>query len=301
MRWIAKALVQKVISILPQPDRWNYVFQRRVTRGFPRTDQDFSAKLDWAVRQLAVLRENPALEIPASQFYEFGAGWDLIQPLAYHALGVERQTVVDIRPNVRLELVNDAIRRVGPLLERMGHPPERRFDTAPLSSSDELERRFEIRYLAPADARATGLGNDSIDVITSTETLEHIPAPDVAAILRESARILRPEGLWSGVIDMQDHYSFFDPHINVYNYLRYSDRVWRLINSDVHYQNRLRNSDYLSLAGESGLELVLERRGPVSDEDLEALAGIPLAPRFRAYEREDLAIKWTLIVLRKPR
>ena len=50
--------------------------------------------------------------------YEFGAGWDLAIPLAYASLGVGRQVLVDIRPNLRLELVNASIARAG------SFPPE---------------------------------------------------------------------------------------------------------------------------------------------------------------------------------
>ncbi len=299
MRWVAKAAVQNAISVLPQADKWNYVFQRRVTKGLPRSDHEFVAKLAHANRHLEALgRADPRLDVHSAHFYEFGAGWDLIVPLAYAALGVARQTLVDLRPNVRLELVNDALLRVGPLLRATGAQPGD-LDTRPLESAADL-RRFGITYLAPSDARATGLPEGSIDVVTSTETLEHIPPAEIEAILLESSRILRPGGLFCAAIDMQDHYSFFDPGVGPYEFLRFGDRRWRLINSSIHFQNRLRRSDYLAIVAKSPFEILFDEPLSPTEDDLRLLGRVSLAPRFRSYAPQDLATRSTLIVLRRP-
>ena len=185
--------------------------------------------------------------------YEFGAGWDLVGPLTLALSGVGRQIVVDIRENLRLELVNDTLRRLPALLDET----HRSFE--PIASRGELERRLGIRYLAPCDARDTGLPASSVDMISSTFTLEHISAPDIAAILRESARLLRPGGLVSCAIDMKDHYSYFDDGLGPYHFLGVPERTWRFVNPDLHYQNRLRLPDYRRLFADAGLDD--DRRG----------------------------------------
>jgi SAM-dependent methyltransferase len=300
MHWLAKATVQKVIGLLPDPERWNYVLQRHVLRSLPRRDSTFLWQLTTTTKHLSTIREvDPDSDIASLAFFEFGAGWDLIGPLAFAALGVRDQTVVDLRSNVRLELIDDARSRLVPLLRKVGCEPTRDLGSVSIASVEELHERFGIKYVAPADARATGFPDETFDVITSTATLEHIPPREIAEILRESARILRPGGLFVAAIDLQDHYSYVDPGINVYNFLRYEDRTWGWINSKVHHQNRLRGSDYLVLAANSPLDLVLER----SDEprrDLAALARTPLATRFRSYERDDLATRGMRLVLRRP-
>ena len=43
------------------------------------------------------------------------------------------------------------------------------------------------------------------------------------------------------------HYSCFDGTIGPYNFLRFSDELWGLVSPGLHYQNRLRRSDYLRL------------------------------------------------------
>jgi SAM-dependent methyltransferase len=274
MRWIAKALVQGGLSHVPHGDALNYVLQRRVSRSLPVPDGIFRMHEEEARAHFEALRRHaPALDPGAAVAYEFGAGWDLVGPLTLATLGVGRQILVDIRANVRLELVNDTLRRSS--LE-------------PLASLDELEPRLGIRYLAPRDARATGLPDAAVDMVSSTFTLEHIPEPDIAAILAESARLLRPGGLVSCAIDLKDHYSYFDHRLGPYHFLGVSDRAWRFVNPSLHHQNRLRLPDYRRLFAEAGLTIVEEHVKRPTDDEQRGLAGIALAPRFRRYAADDL-------------
>jgi SAM-dependent methyltransferase len=214
-------------------------------------------------------------------FYEFGAGWDLAVPLSFWALGVERQILVDRRPNVRVELVNTSIERLARLRAEHGL----RDPGGPIASLEELEARFGIRYLAPRDARATALPAGSVDFVSSTSTLEHVPAEELVPLLAECNRLLRPDGAVSSRIDLSDHYSHFDVSLSPYNFLRFDDRRWRLANSSLLFQNRLRRPDYLASFRAAGLTVVAEKAWRPD----EALPG-DLAERFRAYEPEDLAV-----------
>jgi len=293
MRWLAKAALQRGLGALPQGERLNYVFQRRVLRSLPAGDAALRRKFSRALQHLGVYHEqSPGVPAGGPTFYEFGAGWDLAIPLAYALLGVGRQVLVDIRPSARLELVNDSIasfERLRPELEAEADF-ELRSLAGPLGSLDELEPRFGIRYLAPCDARDTGLDEGSIDFASSTDTCEHIPEADLGAIFRETRRLLRPGAAFSCRIDLQDHYAYFDRSLSRYNFLRFSDRTWRLVNSPLHFQNRLRSSDYLRLVREAGLELVVERPSGPGDEGRTELRSLPLAERFCGYAEDDLGV-----------
>jgi SAM-dependent methyltransferase len=303
MRWLAKAALQRGLGLLPQGERLNYVFQRHVLRSLPASESVFRRKFARALQHLRAYEEHgPGTPPGESCFYEFGAGWDLAIPLSYAALGVGRQVLVDIRPSVRVELVNDslaAFERLWDELEAEAGGELRRLGK-PIGSSQELEERFGITYLAPRDARGTGLPAESVDFVSSTDTCEHIPAGDLAEIFRESRRLLRPGGTFSCRIDLQDHYSYFDRSLSRYNFLRFSDRVWNLVNSPLHYQNRLRSPDYLRLVREAGFEMVAERPSGPSEEGLEQLRSLRLAPRFRAYTPEELGVTILSFVARRP-
>jgi SAM-dependent methyltransferase len=302
MRWLAKAALQRGLGLLPQGERLNYVFQRHVAHSLPASESVFRRKFARARQHLRAFEEHgPGVPAGQAVFYEFGAGWDLNIALSYAALGVGRQVLVDIRPSVRLELVNDSLRTFERLWEELEAEAGRvlRPLGGPVGSTGELQERFGIDYLAPRDARATGLPGESVDFVSSTDTCEHIPAADLTQIFAECRRLLLPGGAFSCRIDLQDHYSYFDPKLSRYHFLRFSDRAWNLVNSPLHYQNRLRAPEYLALAREAGLEIVTETPSPPGDDALAELRGLPLAPHFQRYPLEELGVTILSFVARR--
>ncbi len=296
MRWLGKAALQKGMSALPKAESANYLFQRHVSRSLPASEAGFRRKFDRAVSHLGAYAEHGGgRAVGEAVFYEFGAGWDLTVPLAYWALGVERQVLVDIHSNLRFELVNKTIER----LEDSGDERLiRRPGAADVASAAELEERFGIAYVAPRDARATGFETAWVDFVSSTNTLEHIPARDLGPILAECRRLLRADGIMSSRIDLRDHYSYFDRSLSPYNFLRYSDRAWQAFNSRLLYQNRLRRPDYLAAFDDAGLGIVEEVPSSGDDAALASLRDLEVAPRFRGYDFDELAVTALVLVAR---
>lgn len=290
------------MSALPRTESVNYVFQRHVSRSLPPSLAAFRRKFKRALAHLeAYAAYGPDRPVEEAVFYEFGAGWDLTVQLSYWSLGVDRQLLVDLHPHLRLDLVDltlERLRREHAALKvdagRKLRIPER----ASIGSAGELEYRFGITYLAPRDARATDLDAHSVDFVSSTNTLEHVPASDLLEILRECRRILRPDGAMSSRIDLRDHYSYFDRSLSPYNFLRYTDRAWSLFNSSLLYQNRLRRPDYLQAVADAGLSVVSETATRPNDSEIGMLDRIELAPRFRSYSEDDLAVLALVLVAR---
>ncbi|MGH3008085.1 MAG: class I SAM-dependent methyltransferase [Gaiellaceae bacterium] len=293
MRWLAKAALQRVLGGLPRGERLNYVFQRRVLRSFPVGDAALRQKFTRALTHLGAYEEHgPGVPLAEATFFEFGAGWDLAIPISYALLGLGHHVLVDIRPSARVELVNETIaayERLRPELEEQAGRSLGELG-GPVASIAELEPRFGIRYLAPCDARDTGLPAESVDLVTSTDTCEHIPAADLAAIFAECRRLLRSGGAFTCRIDLQDHYSYFDRSISRYHFLRFSDPAWALVNSPLHFQNRLRAPEYLRLVREAGFDLIAERPSGPSEEGREELRTLRLAERFRDFSEDDLGV-----------
>jgi len=289
------------MSALPAPERVYYVFQRRVSRSLPASEATFRRKFHRAVSHFgAYVEHGPQRDAGDAVFYEFGAGWDLSIQLAYWSLGVNRQVLVDIRPNLRLELVNvtiDRLRRRHAELEDAAGRTLRLPDGV-VRSAAELEKRFGIAYVAPRDARATALGAESFDFVSSTNTLEHVPEDDLAPILVECRRLLRPDGVMSVRIDLRDHFSDSDGSLSPYNFLRYSDRTWGLLNSKLLYQNRLRRPDYLRAFADARLAIVAEVATGPEQGQLAVVRELELAPRFRDYPFEELAVQALVVVAR---
>jgi SAM-dependent methyltransferase len=293
--WRMKAAIQAAFSRVPHGARLNLLLQR-ATGGLPLSDAKVQVSLELCVHHRTMLELYGATPIDSAEFFEFGAGWDMHVPLLLSGLGVGSQTVIDIRRLISPQLTVQMAER----LHFIDPPPERW--NPPLTTPrevDDLLAANRIRYLAPLDARATGFPDASKDYITSTNTLEHIPPDDIAAILSECHRILRPDGLLSFQIDYRDHYSYFDPSITVYHFLQFPERSWRWINSSLHYQNRLRHRDHLALIERAGLEVVHEQLEPGTEADLDVLEQMPVDPAFSGYTREELAIRGSRLVLRK--
>ncbi len=296
MDWRAKALVQGVFSALPAGTQLNYLFQRHVTHGLPLSEAKLDEKVEVSLRHVAAVERHAAKPVEAAAFFEFGAGWDLAMPLLLYCLGAERQTVVDIRPLRQPELIFAMAERL-----RTRSLPQA-FVRRPRPRAAELVDAFlrdhGITYLAPCDAGDTGLPAGSVDVVTSTNTLEHIPRVDILRIMRECRRLLAPGGIVSQQIDYQDHYAYFDRSVTVYNFLRYDDRRWRWFNPSLHFQTRLRHRQYVEVFAESGLEVIACETVDGSDEDRAAIADLPPAPQFRAFMMDELAVRRSRIVLR---
>ncbi len=295
VRWLAKAMLQDILSHVPSGERLNYVLQRQVLHSLPLSAEGFRAKAARALEHFAAFQELTDVEPAAASFYEFGAGWDLTIPLTYYALGVDRQTLVDVRPLARLELVEHTIRMFDQV-EVPADQPLRSLGQPRIDSVEELRERFGIEYVAPRDAGDTGLPNGGFDFISSTDTLEHIPEPDLRRVLAECRRLLRPGGVLSSRVDLEDHYSHFDRSLSDFNFLKFGDRSWRLLNPSLHYQNRLRYPDYVRLLHESGFEILRQRTSRVSDAELQRLRDLRLASRFRGYSLDELAVKGLVFV-----
>lgn len=207
---------------------------------------------------------------------EFGAGTNLLCPLMLSHAGASEVIACDLQRIASVDRINHVIRQ---LRIRLGGPwPE-------VKTFADLERFYRIRYLAPFDMRATALPSGSVDFICSTSTLEHIPKKAIGDILRECRRISTGNAVMSFVIDYHDHYATADAAISRFNFYRYPDWQWRLFNPGLHFQNRLRHSDYVRLFSDFvPIEIRGVRPHPVYREPPR------IAHRFAGYSAEDRAL-----------
>lgn len=294
-KWRGKAVLQRVLSSVPNGERWNYRLQR-ATGGLPLSDDKLRAAVAIAGQHVETYRRHADDNLGRAHFFEFGAGWDLHIPVTHFALGVERQSVYDLNPHVKEDLVAEMHARLTAMLDGTAR---QRLEGAQLdpTSVEGVTRPFGITYTAPGDARSTSLADGSVDCVTSTSTLEHIPPADIVDILEECRRILRPGGVCSFRIDYRDHFSYFDSSIGPHNFLRFSERAWHRYNSSLQFQNRLRHRDYIDLFERSGFSVVADVTDLPTKDERKRLDELPLAPEFAKRPTEDLEILGTHVVL----
>lgn len=209
---------------------------------------------------------------------EFGAGRNLLYPLLLRNAGAEKVYAIDLHRHATLDRVNHVIEQLGRVFEG---------EWKRVASFAELEQFYGIVYLAPHDARKTGLAADSINFISSTATLEHIPKQSIIEIFAECRRILSPEGRMSHIIDYHDHYASGDPNIGNFNFYKYDDAAWRKYDCHQMFHNRLRHSEFRELLDEAGFSIVQDRpiRAPWAEQDLERTE---VSARFERFTKDDL-------------
>lgn len=295
-KWVAKAVVQKGISFLPDPQRANYFFQHRVTRSTTLDDERVRKGVEWAGMHLDALRRLGDRPGPGFSALELGAGWYPIVPLCYFLAGADTVRMVDLEDLCRPELAVQAVDALVQLhregrLDQLGPIDEERVERLRASHGRILSQGHVAGLgslgllVTPTDARTIEV-SDPPDLISSNTVLEHIHADVLTAIIRRFGEISRPGTVMSHLVDLCDHYAYADDTVDVYHFLRYSDRAWRLIDNDVQPMNRLRAPEYRALYAAAGVPVTEEHR---SGCDPDALAGEPLADPFAAMDPADVA------------
>jgi SAM-dependent methyltransferase len=152
---------------------------------------------------------------------------------------------------------------------------------------------FGISYVAPKMMEEANLPRESFDMFYSVDTLEHIPPDDLALTLSTARRLLRPDGVSVHIVDYSDHYAR-GSDVSRFNFLTFDDAAWEPFNTRMHYVNRLRHSQMLTLF-ETARWVV--RAEPESVEPQPEIVA-RLAMRFGGMKLEDLFTIRALLVAR---
>jgi len=216
---------------------------------------------------------------------EFGAGKTLRQNifLYYENEGGINQTVVDIFDMLDLDLCQEAVDQIAVLLGK---------ERKQVSSLDDLRRNLSIDYLAPYDLAERCDFSETFDLCVSTNTLEHIPEPDIIKIFDNLKKALKAGAIISAIIDYTDHYSHTDSRIGQLNFLKYSEQEWSRHNSSVHYQNRMRHQDYRKVFADLGFSIEKDHVMRFTEPD------IPVDRRFDAGNVETFALRGWFVLRR---
>lgn len=294
--WRLKALMQGVLSVTPRGNRVNDRLQMKFG-GLRNFEQNISSKVDDWCLLAGYLRSVHRGQLAGLTILEVGSGWYPTLPVCFALAGAGRVHTVDLNRHMNEDLTFRMLRAIEPHLERIadacGEPADairqRWEELRQVDALAPLLARARIEYRAPGDARKLEwLTGGCIDLAYSNSVLEHVTPTALPGIMRESWRVLKDDGLMVHSVACNDHYAHFDPGISFVNYLQFSARRWRWLNNDLNYQNRLRAPDFLSIARESGFEILRETRA-VRPGTREALQFMRLAPEFQTYDLEDLA------------
>lgn len=300
-----KAFAQGVISLLPASSTWSNLLKEHVCKSLVLRGDPFRLKVKQCARHLEnYYSANGSGQGPLSVL-ELGTGWHPIVPVGFYICGVGGIRTIDITSLISQARLVDVFHKfremnergeLKDVLPRFRHDRLERLESVleggKTASAAEMLRELDIEVLV-GDARSMPLPESSIDMFVSNNTLEHIPEGILLEMLEEFQRLARREAVMSHAVDMSDHYSHWDSSITPYNYLRYSELMWRIMNNSLHYQNRLRIADYRRLHQAAGFRILSEENRCGSTEDLES---IRLAKQFWNHTRDDLLVLFSWIV-----
>ena len=294
MDWRVKGVLQGLLSRVPGGMIVNDALQRAA--GGRRDESahiDIKFKADWLV-QMKVLRDL-GFHVQGRDLLEIGTGWLPVFPLCFALAGARRCHTFDLHRHLNLAVMAKALheleRHLPAIAQACGDAEslvrERWQRLAKAGEGADLLAAAGIDYHAPADATLTGLPDASVALVFSNSVLEHVTPAVLAPMMRESCRVLQPDGLSLHSVNCGDHYAYFDRSITQVHYLRFTEREWRKWNNDLLYQNRLRPVDFVDAARAAGMDVLLDMHVP-RPELMARFEQIPFAPEFRRYPPEQL-------------
>ncbi len=299
--WRLKSTVFSILEWLPAGDSIHYLLQRFITKSLVFDENALlKSYYDKVAAHITAFEQFGETPINESRCYEFGAGWDLLCPIGVSLCGMKEYVCVDIKKLSHVREITNTITFYKHNATRLNiKEPVFEGKLTGANFKTYLKKNFGITYNAPYDARDTRLPAQSIDYIISNVTLEDIPENSIIEIVRECWRILKTGGIASFSIDYSDHYAHTDTSISAYNYLQFSEKEWVKYSPSIHYQNRLRNSDYVRIFEEAGFTILQAFPHQGSEKDIRKFEKITIADCFKKYSREDLLIINNHFILKK--
>ena len=305
LNWRFKALTQKLLWRLPGGVRMNAGLSRLMSGHDPNVEL-IQKHIPTFFRHWDSLRSaRQTAEAPRATL-EIGTGWDLDVALLMSLHGVQTVTTADVFRHVRFGQVRQSLSLFEALIPQIASHAERdpsiaRKEWERLMNARSLDNLCEcgrIRYLAPVSSDYREIQDDFIDFCCSTSVFEHVRPEEIRQILAATRCKLRPGGISSHIIDIKDHFAYFQKNLPYNNFLRYSRKAWEWwADNPMSYLNRMSPSDWRAIFQETGYEMVnmqaMEERGlPKLRPDM-----IHHEQRHRSVE--DLAIGEIHVVARR--
>jgi hypothetical protein len=281
------------------------LFQEKVTKSLGLGAGAFEFRLNYCRRYLEDFLEVRPECATGFTAVELGTGWYPIIPIGLWLCGATEIWSFDIVPLLRRERLKVLLNffceydRAGKLQQFL--PALKRERIARLhevlqsvdsETPEAVLEKINI-HATLRDAQNTGLSAKSVDLFFSCVVLEHIPAAIQRNLNAEFLRVASPRSVLIEFVDLKDQYAAFDKSLTVFNFLKFSNGIWRWLNSPLIPQWRLRVSDLRLLLRDSGWEVVKEVNTVAPASELDK---VRLAPEFQKYSREDLLVVETWLV-----
>jgi hypothetical protein len=256
-------------------------------------------RLEGCPSSYLIVRRARELIPPVGTILDVGTGWhhhDSILLFLYEEN--YKFYLFDIEDKARLDYLKTYFEHLLQILDELEreigldkkHAREKLEYLMTLRSREEIYRTCNFELVITSKTDTPFLPERSIDFMVSNCVLTHIPPHIVEPELQALRRMLKPEGMMYMMIGHDDHWSFHDQSMNMFNYYRYSDTLYRMLfETKFEYQNRMVKSEWLPIFERAGLK-VAGYHAYVSDESRREIASLPhIDERFAKYPLDELA------------
>ena len=301
MNWWMKMGAFKALSLTPGGSALYRWFQENLTGSLIPTSERVSQKMEVGLRYYRYLKSFGGDSLlHRGSHVDIGSGWHPTIPLLFYCLGCNAQVLADVVPVMSSQSASQTAATFGKIA-LSGRYPELQTDRlarlGSISWKDWPPRELGWDYRAPYMDWIAGQSS-TLDLITSTQALLHVPRDSLSSIFRLLHQSLKPGGFFLSTVHLRDLFADADPGITPYNHLRYSPWIWdRLVCSPLMSYNRLKAPDYRQLLLDAGFVI---REFQVDPGHPELLEKIQIHPNFRSYSKEDLSAYHLFWAAQKP-
>lgn len=298
LRYFASAMALKAFSVNHLTKRLyrtigNSLGERRRKRG---THVDAYIERGNLFRELSAKYQ---ITNTGDRMLEIGTGWvhwHSIYHRLFHDVEITMLDVWDCRQFGAIRTVFGTVKNEIDAILRENPTASRNLSTTLAAESfADLYRDLGLNYRVEETGSLDFCENESLDCVFSFHVLEHVPKENVENLVASIHRVLRPGGFSVHQIGIDDHLQHYDPKMSTKNYIRYSDRTWKLLfENGVQYFNRLQKSEWLTIFNREDL-VQLESIGYYTKID-----ELPVDSRFEGYSQDDLTCTTLTIVHQKP-
>ena len=298
LRYLGQHVAQKVLGAVP----YGYRLQEFVKRATRRLDRFGAVDSIREGARKKIDRFNAAGLEPPGVVVEQGTGWHGFDLVLFHLGGARRILTYDTTPWLRPDL----LRRNAEVLAASPDIVKRWRGCVPEGVDERAERlrgsldcpwetlleRLGVRVRVTRSMDRSEIGSGSVDLFYSNSVLQFMAPRDLAMLVRQAHRFLKPSGVSFHVIDCSDLHAANDRRISRLAYLTYPDALWKLLTSRyLNYQNRLRMPQFAELFDREGL--ASEVVNPVlSPEDVEfTRRHLARDRRFRSMSAKEIAVR----------
>lgn len=310
--WVVRALGQKMISFLP--GKAGFALNEVVTQYFRgnMTDRvNTPHRMEYGIHTLSLLQKYTHVDFRESRVLEWGTGWHGIDIIIFFLLGAKQIFTLDHNDHLKHTNFLSQIKMldkhglIEKLLDRF--PGEgigtrwtnlidrarRTTDLETLLHSMNIKYHVHRQYVNPD---RFDLPEHGLDIFYSNSVLQRIPKEKLdRGLQRIGKKYMKAGGVFYHGVDQSDIYAI--KHIDRERfrlaYLQYNEFLFEhLLSCRFNYQNRLRESDYMTIFSKAGFNPVYMESYYTRD-DLLRLDQTKLARPFRNKSRLDLGISHT--------